>query len=81
LKFHILKGNDTIQIIVIGVAIIFGLPICVGLAVGHFFGFWLGVASSGLVVLVVLFMAHRRIIKLAQQQETQLDTKDRDNNA
>ena len=39
-----MKGTNLTygQIIAIGVAFLFGLPICVGLAVGHFFGLWFG---------------------------------------
>lgn len=57
------------QIILIGAAIVFGVPITVGLVVGHLFGFWLGVASGGLVLLLVLFLGHRHMMKMVREQE------------
>jgi len=57
------------QIIVIGAAIVFGLPTAVGLVVGHFFGFWLGVAIAVMIFAFVAFLAHRQLMKKAQEQE------------
>jgi Na+/H+ antiporter NhaC len=56
-----MKGTNltTGQIITIGVTIVFGLPLCVGLVVGHFLGFWFGVASGGLVLLFIAYLAQR----------------------
>ena len=58
-----------IQIIVIGVAILFGLPICIGLAIGYFFGFWFGVASAGLVLLLIAYLAQRWMKKISKQDK------------
>jgi len=66
------------QIIAIGAAIVFGLPIAVGLAVGHFFGFWFGVAAGGIVLLLVAFLGHRHMVKMAKEQEKHPETEDRD---
>jgi hypothetical protein len=65
------------QIIVIGAAIVFGLPIIVGLVVGHFFGLWLGVTSGGIVLLFVLFIVRRQLMKRAREQEKPLGTEDK----
>jgi len=62
------------QIIAIGAAIVFGLPIAVGLVIGHFFGFWFGVASGGIALLFVAFLGHRHMVKMAKEQEK--DTKE-----
>jgi len=64
------------QIIVIGAAIAFGLPTAVGLVVGHFFGFWLGVTIAVLIFAFVMFLAHRQLMKGAQEQKRE----DRDDN-
>jgi len=58
-----------IQIIVIGVAILFGLPICVGLAIGYFFGFGFGIASGGLVLLLIAYLASRWMKKVSKQDK------------
>jgi len=57
------------QIIVVGVAVLFGLPICVGLVVGHFFGFWLGVIAAGLVLLLIAYLAQRWMKKISKQDK------------
>ena len=66
-----IKMNNltTRQIIAIGAAIIFGLPICVGLVVGHFLGFWFGVALGGLVLLFIAWLAKRWIKGTKQEKE------------
>lgn len=66
------------QIIAIGTTIVFGLPIVVGLVAGHFFGFWLGVASGGIVLLLVLFLGHRHMVKMVKEREKHPETEDRD---
>ena len=58
-----------IWIITIGGAIVFGLPTAVGLIVGHFFDLWLGIAVGVLIFVLVIFVAHRQLIKRAEQQE------------
>lgn len=70
-----MKGTNLThtQIIVIGVAALFGLPICVGLVVGHFFGFWPGVVSAGLVLLLIAYVAQRWTKRMGKQ-----DKEDRD---
>ncbi len=47
------------QIIVIGVACLFGIPICVGLVIGHFMGFWSGLATFALVIFIIALVAQR----------------------
>ena len=66
-----MKGTNLTQgqIIVIGAAIVFGLPICVGLGVGHFFGLWFGVASGGLVMLFIAYLARRWMKRVNKQGE------------
>jgi len=56
-----MKGTNLThaQIIVIGAAIVLGLPICVGLVVGYFFGLGLGVGSGALVLLFIAYLAQR----------------------
>jgi len=65
-----MKGTNLTrgQIIAIGAAIVFGLPICAGIVAGYFFGFWLGVASAGLVLLFIGYLA-RRWVKRANRKE------------
>lgn len=64
-----MKGTNLThaQIIAIGVAILFGLPICVGLVVWHFLGFWLGVTSGGLVLLLIAYLAQRWQKRISKQ--------------
>jgi hypothetical protein len=57
------------QVIAIGSAIVFGLPICVGLVVRHFFGFWLGVAAAGLVLLFIGYLAQRWVKRANKKGE------------
>lgn len=66
------------QIIAIGAAIVFGVPIIVGLVVGHFFGFWPGVASGGIVLLLIAFLARRQLMKRVREEEKHSETGDRD---
>ena len=66
-----MKGTNLThaQIMVIGTVIVFGLPICVGLAIGYFFGFWFGVASAGLVLLFIAYLAQRWMKKITKQDK------------
>lgn len=66
-----MKGTNLThtQIMVIGMAIVFGLPTCAGLVVGYFFGLWLGVASGGLVLLLIAYLAQRWLKRMGKQQE------------
>ena len=66
-----MKGTNMTQtqIIVIGAAIVFGLSICVGLAVGYFLGFWFGVASGGLVLLFIAYIAQRWMKRMGKQDK------------
>ncbi len=66
-----MKGTNLTQaqIIVIGAAIVFGLPICVGLVVGHFVGLWFGVASGGSVLLFIAYLAQRRMRRISKQNK------------
>jgi branched-subunit amino acid ABC-type transport system permease component len=65
-----MKGTNLThaQIIAIGSAIVFGLPLCAGLVAGHFFGFWLGVVAAGLVLLFIGYLA-QRWVKRANKKE------------
>jgi len=54
-----IRNLTTGQMIAIGVAILFGLPICVGLVAWHFLGLWLGFTSAGLVLLLIAYLAQR----------------------
>lgn len=47
------------QAIAIGVAALFGIPICIGLVVGHFEGFWAGVFVTVVAIAVIAFIAQR----------------------
>jgi len=58
------------QIIAIGALVAFGLPICTGLAVGYFFGFWLGVASAGIVMVSIALLTHRYIRKIGAEPKS-----------
>ena len=66
-----MKGTNLThtQIIAIGSAIVFGLPLGVGLAVWHFFGFWLGVAAAGLVLLFIGYLAQRWVKRVNKKEE------------
>jgi len=66
-----MKGTSLTQtqIIVIGSAALFGLPIGIGLVVGHFFGFWFGVASGGLVLLFIAYIAQRWMKRMGRQDK------------
>ena len=47
------------QTIFIGVAALFGVPICIGLVVGHFAGFWIGLLSTVIAIAVIAAIAQR----------------------
>jgi hypothetical protein len=66
-----MKGTNLThtQIIAIGSAIVFGLPICAGLVVRHFFGFWLGVAAGGLVLLFIGYVAQRWVKRASKKED------------
>jgi len=69
-------GNLTpLQIVAIGAALVFGIPIAVGFVVGHFFGLWLGVASGGSVLLFIFIIAHRQLMKRTREEK---ETKEED---
>ena len=63
----------TSQIIAIGVGILFGVPLIVGIVVGHFFGFWPGVVAGGTVLLVIAFVAQRYMNKASKRQRENRD--------
>ena len=54
-------------IVVIGAAITFGLPAVVGIVVGHFFGWAYGLGVAGCMCVAVLWIAHRRLMGMAQR--------------
>ena len=66
-----MKGTNLTygQIIAIGVAFLFGLPICVGLAVGHFFDIWFGVVSGVAVLLVIAYIGQRWMKRTGKQDK------------
>jgi len=47
------------QTIAIGVACLFGIPICIGLVVGHFVGFWVGVVTTIVAIAFIAYIAQR----------------------
>jgi len=47
------------QTIAIGVACLFGIPICIGLVVGYFAGFWIGVVTTVVTIGVIAYIAQR----------------------
>lgn len=47
------------QIIFIGVAALFGIPICIGFAVGYLAGLWAGVLVTVVAIAVIAFIAQR----------------------
>ena len=57
------------QIIAIGSAIVFGLPLGAGIVVGHFFGFWLGVVAAGVVLLFIGYLAQRWVKRVNKKEE------------
>ena len=59
----------TKQLITIGVACLFGIPICIGLVVGHFAGFWVGVIATVFTIAFIAFIAQRWWQKRARQNE------------
>lgn len=45
------------QMIVIGIGALFGIPICIGLVVGYFAGFWAGVIATVGAIAVIAYIA------------------------
>jgi hypothetical protein len=76
-----MKGTNLThnQIIAIGSAILFGLPLCAGFVAGHFLGFWPGVMSGGLVLLFIVYLA-QRWVKGIGKQDNEPATKGSDDN-
>ena len=56
------------QIIAIGAAIVFGLPIATGIIVAHFHSLGGGIFSGVLVFLVILAIAQRRLRQSGKDQ-------------
>lgn len=54
------------QIIIIGGGIVFGVPIAAGIVVGHFAGTALGVIAGVVMFIVILMMAHRKLVKMGK---------------
>lgn len=57
------------QIILIGIVCLFGIPICIGIAVGHFAGFWFGVIATVCLIALIAFIAQRWWQKQARQKQ------------
>jgi Flp pilus assembly protein TadB len=63
------------QIILIGVAALFGIPICIGFAVGYVAGFWTGVVATVVAIAVIAFIAQRWWEKKVRQNKGKDDDK------
>ena len=63
------------QTIALGIAALFGIPVCAGLVVGYFVGFWAGLVVTVVAITVIAFIAQRWWEKQARQQENK-DTED-----
>jgi putative Mn2+ efflux pump MntP len=66
------------QILIIGAAIVFGLPVVIGLIVGHFYGGRAGIFSGLLLCVLILFMAHRKIMAQARRQKNEKSDEEKD---
>jgi len=62
------------QTIAIGVACLFGIPICIGLVVGRLVGFWAGVVTTVVAIAIIAYIAQR----WWQKQRKQNEDKDKD---
>ena len=56
------------QIVAIGIAAVVGLPVCVGLVVGHFLDFWFGVVAGVLVLLFLMWLAQRHVKRMGKRE-------------
>jgi len=63
-----MKNPTQRQMVAIGVACLFGIPICAGIAVGHFAGFWAGVIVAVLTIVIIATIAQRWWNKQAGQK-------------
>jgi len=63
------------QTIAIGIAALFGIPVCAGLAVGYFADFWAGVLVAIVTIAVVATIALRWSAKQIKQQDKREDPK------
>jgi hypothetical protein len=61
----------TQQIIVIGAAIVFGLPIATGIIVAHFHSLGGGIFSGLLVFVVIVAVAQRRLKQSGKDQNNE----------
>jgi len=57
------------QTIAVGVMALFGIPLCLGLVVGGFVGFWAGLVVTVVLIAVIAFIAQRWWETRARQQE------------
>lgn len=69
------------QIIAIGVVCLFGIPICLGLVVGHFAGFWVGALVTVVTIGVIAHIAQRWWQKQVRQKEGKDTKEDKDTDA
>lgn len=57
------------QLVVIGIAIVFGVPIIAGIVIGHFFGFGTGLFAGVVLCALILAIAHRRTARQGKDKE------------
>jgi len=57
------------QTIVVGIAALFGIPVCVGLVVGHFLDVWAGVLVAVVIIAAVATIALRWSGKQAERRD------------
>ena len=70
-----MNGLTRGRTIAIGIAALFGIPVCAGLAVGYFVGFWDGLVVTVVAIAVIAFIAQRWWEKQVRQHENK-DTED-----
>lgn len=51
------------QIIIIGAAVVFGVPMAAGIVISHFFGSVNGLIAGVLMFLLILVLAQRRLMR------------------
>ena len=57
------------QVIAIGIAALFGVPICIGIAIGYVLGFWVGVLVTVVAIATVAFIALRWWQRKAERED------------
>jgi membrane protein implicated in regulation of membrane protease activity len=69
-----MRMPNSSQLIIIGIAIVFGIPAIAAIIVGHFYGGAAGLGAGILLCAIVLSIAHRRIMGATKKK----DNKDKD---